>query len=107
MPARAGGRVLPGCRYGRAASARASPATASSSNAPSAATACARDAASVSSAPPNDNRGNENRSDEHTSELQSLMRTSYAVFCLKKKKQHSSEFRVHSLHLLVHTCPKH
>src|SRR3546814_2188317 len=26
------------------------------------------------------------RSDEHTSELQSLMRTSYAVFCLKKKK---------------------
>src|SRR3546814_1555930 len=25
------------------------------------------------------------RSDEHTSELQSLMRTSYAVFCLKKK----------------------
>src|SRR3546814_8734827 len=27
-----------------------------------------------------------NRSEEHTSELQSLMRTSYAVFCLKKKK---------------------
>src|SRR3546814_5428300 len=26
----------------------------------------------------------ENRSEEHTSELQSLMRTSYAVFCLKK-----------------------
>src|SRR3546814_4463754 len=26
------------------------------------------------------------RSDEHTSELQSLMRSSYAVFCLKKKK---------------------
>src|SRR3546814_2929110 len=26
------------------------------------------------------------RSDEHTSELQSLMRTSYAVFCLKKQK---------------------
>src|SRR3546814_5280576 len=26
------------------------------------------------------------RSDEHTSELQSLMRTSYAVFCLKNKK---------------------
>src|SRR3546814_3207352 len=26
------------------------------------------------------------RSDEHTSELQSLMRNSYAVFCLKKKK---------------------
>src|SRR3546814_7785230 len=32
-----------------------------------------------------------NRSEEHTSELQSLMRISYAVFCLKKKKtkQHS------------------
>src|SRR3546814_2107072 len=28
------------------------------------------------------------RSEEHTSELQSLMRTSYAVFCLKKKIQH-------------------
>src|SRR3546814_1346837 len=31
--------------------------------------------------------GVEIRSEEHTSELQSLMRTSYAVFCLKKKKQ--------------------
>src|SRR3546814_6449305 len=30
--------------------------------------------------------GYENRSEEHTSELQSLMRISYAVFCLKKKK---------------------
>src|SRR3546814_5967492 len=31
------------------------------------------------------------RSEEHTSELQSLMRISYAVFCLKKKKkQHSN-----------------
>src|SRR3546814_4954432 len=28
-------------------------------------------------------------SEEHTSELQSLMRISYAVFCLKKKKQHT------------------
>src|SRR3546814_4530224 len=28
------------------------------------------------------------RSEEHTSELQSLMRISYAVFCLKKKKQY-------------------
>src|SRR3546814_8618412 len=31
-----------------------------------------------------------NRSEEHTSELQSLMRISYAVFCLKKKKQHEN-----------------
>src|SRR3546814_2967434 len=29
------------------------------------------------------------RSEEHTSELQSLMRNSYAVFCLKNKKQHT------------------
>src|SRR3546814_6617484 len=29
------------------------------------------------------------RSEEHTSELQSLMRISYAVFCLKKKKNHN------------------
>src|SRR3546814_7329840 len=29
----------------------------------------------------------QSRSEEHTSELQSLMRTSYAVFCLKKKKK--------------------
>src|SRR3546814_7157749 len=28
------------------------------------------------------------RSEEHTSELQSLMRTAYAVFCLKQKKNH-------------------
>src|SRR3546814_2660507 len=30
------------------------------------------------------------RSEEHTSELQSLMRISYAVFCLKKKNQHTT-----------------
>src|SRR3546814_13947437 len=30
------------------------------------------------------------RSEEHTSELQSLMRISYAVFCLKKKKRHTT-----------------
>src|SRR3546814_10396277 len=31
------------------------------------------------------------RSEEHTSELQSLMRISYAVFCLKKKKNHTRD----------------
>src|SRR3546814_9026574 len=31
------------------------------------------------------------RSEEHTSELQSLMRISYAVFCLKKKKEHKPD----------------
>src|SRR3546814_5904300 len=33
------------------------------------------------------------RSEEHTSELQSLMRISYAVFCLKKKKQHKKQIQ--------------
>src|SRR3546814_8935966 len=33
------------------------------------------------------------RSEEHTSELQSLMRISYAVFCLKKKKQKTNNNR--------------
>src|SRR3546814_998760 len=32
----------------------------------------------------------EDRSEEHTSELQSLMRNSYAVFCLKKKKHNTT-----------------
>src|SRR3546814_7054373 len=33
------------------------------------------------------------RSEEHTSELQSLMRNSYAVFCLKTKRQHNTTQR--------------
>src|SRR3546814_1297371 len=36
-------------------------------------------------------RGSPPRSEEHTSELQSLMRISYAVFCLKKKKIYSQQ----------------
>src|SRR3546814_7890745 len=39
------------------------------------------------------------RSEEHTSELQSLMRISYAVFCLKKKKQKKEQ--------LIHNLPPH
>src|SRR3546814_9985408 len=35
------------------------------------------------------------RSEEHTSELQSLMRISYAVFCLKKKKKQTNETAAH------------
>src|SRR3546814_7146717 len=35
--------------------------------------------------------GVDRRSEEHTSELQSLMRISYAVFCLKKKKHKGSK----------------
>src|SRR3546814_12851556 len=38
--------------------------------------------------------GHEARSEEHTSELQSLMRISYAVFCLKKKKKN---YHIHIL----------
>src|SRR3546814_3773947 len=33
--------------------------------------------------------GDAERTEEHTSELQSLMRNSYAVYCLKKKKKHT------------------
>src|SRR3546814_17388380 len=39
----------------------------------------------------------EHRSEEHTSELQSLMRISYAVFCLKKKKTKTTSDR-HTTH---------
>src|SRR3546814_10861720 len=44
------------------------------------------------------------RSEEHTSELQTLMRISYAVFCLKKKKttitnQHDKTKQNHKLHM--------
>src|SRR3546814_2834693 len=38
------------------------------------------------------------RSEEHTSELQSLMRISYAVFCLKKKKQNKSTHESQKTH---------
>src|SRR3546814_6373432 len=37
----------------------------------------------------------EGRSEEHTSELQSLMRISYAVFCLKKKKKNKNTTIIH------------
>src|SRR3546814_1908673 len=39
------------------------------------------------------------RSEEHTSELQSLMRISYAVFCLKKKKKTKQNQDIQSLHV--------
>src|SRR3546814_5714850 len=38
------------------------------------------------------------RSEEHTSELQSLMRISYAVFCLKKKKNQKHTDRTTATH---------
>src|SRR3546814_7061915 len=44
------------------------------------------------------------RSEEHTSELQSLMRISYAVFCLKKKKKQQTKTK---LELRQHTKHRH
>src|SRR3546814_1662420 len=41
------------------------------------------------------------RSEEHTSELQSLMRISYAVFCLKKKKNyHCNMLNINTEHII-------
>src|SRR3546814_4575493 len=37
------------------------------------------------------------RSEEHTSELQSLMRTSYAVFCLKNKNTHLTHLQANTI----------
>src|SRR3546814_1542335 len=42
------------------------------------------------------------RSEEHTSELQSLMRISYAVFCLKKKYTLNIQSYTISLHIFLH-----
>src|SRR3546814_4895505 len=41
------------------------------------------------------------RSEEHTSELQSLMRISYAVFCLKKKKKNN---QIKTQHQICNQC---
>src|SRR3546814_7907930 len=46
------------------------------------------------------------RSEEHTSELQSLMRISYAVFCLKKKKQKPKNTQTTQC-IEQHTLKKH
>src|SRR3546814_3435806 len=43
------------------------------------------------------------RSEEHTSELQSLMRISYAVFCLKKKKNTHTK---HTTVMILETKPR-
>src|SRR3546814_8486984 len=43
-----------------------------------------------------------NRSEEHTSELQSLMRISYAVFCLKKKKKRYNLSNTITNHTITH-----
>src|SRR3546814_7888892 len=55
-----------------------------------------------------DHRGRA-RSEEHTSELQSLMRISYAVFCLKKKNQYRTQKHIthSSLHNHTHILRTH
>src|SRR3546814_10749593 len=50
--------------------------------------------------------GDRNRSEEHTSELQSLMRISYTVFCLKKKQQHDNQY-FNSYKKTTHTTTKY
>src|SRR3546814_1275474 len=45
------------------------------------------------------------RSEEHTSELQSLMRISYAVFCLKQKKRTTHQWHVYHALLQQHLDP--
>src|SRR3546814_8821425 len=47
------------------------------------------------------------RSEEHTSELQSLMRNSYAVFCLKQKKTYSIEKNIYRLVDIVLATTQH
>src|SRR3546814_1472639 len=44
----------------------------------------------------------DDRSEEHTSELQSLMRISYAVFCLKKKKKNHNQLTTHNDGIIRH-----
>src|SRR3546814_5124913 len=43
------------------------------------------------------------RSEEHTSELQSLMRISYAVFCLKKKNKNNTQMNIITVFINTHT----
>src|SRR3546814_4079886 len=50
-------------------------------------------------------RAGSSRSEEHTSELQSLMRISYAVFCLKKKKTEKKKHKTH-IHNNMQTSPQ-
>src|SRR3546814_4693284 len=47
------------------------------------------------------------RSEEHTSELQSLMRISYAVFCLKKKHNTIHQLTYHSPNIITYLIPYH
>src|SRR3546814_2069408 len=52
-----------------------------------------------------ENKGKQ-RSEEHTSELQSLMRISYAVFCLKKKTKNTKQTSTNQIQYLTKTIYK-
>src|SRR3546814_2007453 len=58
---------------------------------------------------PHHHRRIDTRSEEHTSELQSLMRISYAVFCLKKKKKqtHHTQTEYNTLNKTINTTTSH
>src|SRR3546814_3719798 len=73
------------------------PRTSRKSNAPPSSRPC-RKTATTRPRPPPWASPSAPRSEEHTSELQSLMRISYAVFCLKKKKQINNEPYIKILH---------
>src|SRR3546814_5945961 len=88
LPSRVTERVLPASRSTSCAAAASSGQKFSSSSLSTCTRTCSR-APGVGCAENVNTLPGENavRSEEHTSELQSLMRLSYAVFCLKKKKQ--------------------
>src|SRR3546814_5307848 len=72
---------------------------------------CAALRALAQSGPPRRHHAMAARSEEHTSELQSLMRTSYAVFCLKKKNLTTIHLNNNHIHpnntLSIQTHSKH
>src|SRR3546814_8307852 len=84
VSAKPGCRRIPTARCAHAAArSRATSTTPRSAAAPDLRSPCRRE--------PRGNPVGAARSEEHTSELQSLMRISYAVFCLKKKKHDDTE----------------
>src|SRR3546814_5292521 len=92
-PGPEGGCTTPGCSRGRRAwEKRPSRPAPRASSSPTGAAGKGRRCPSTTLA---------TRSEEHTSELQSLMRISYAVFCLKKKK-HKKTTQTQQLHYQTH-----
>src|SRR3546814_8946441 len=83
-----------------ASEAKAAPAPAPAAAAPAPTPQPARaEPVEAPSSPPTETK--KDRSEEHTSELQSLMRISYAVFCLKKKKPSKNKEQKTTMHTLT------